>query len=96
MSTLAHDFTDDPKEAADLVNDLFTRVFFSIEDYGGDVIKLVGDALVCLWRPVFDDPEDEQGEWGGRNGRGGAKSGAKRERGSEMGAEEATFAQAHN
>jgi len=60
MTTLAHDFCDDPEEAADLVNTLFEKIFFSIEDYGGDVIKLVGDALVCLWKPVFDDPEDEK------------------------------------
>jgi len=59
FSTLVHDFCEDETDAADLVNDLYSTIVFSVEDYGGDFISIAGDVIICVWKPLFDDPEDE-------------------------------------
>ena len=46
FSTLVHDFCEDETDAADLVNDLYSTIVFSVEDYGGDFISIAGDVLI--------------------------------------------------
>ena len=49
------------EKLADMLNDYFGQLIEIINDFGGDVVKFAGDALISVW-PV-DDNHDSQRTW---------------------------------
>ena len=45
------------EELAQKINEFMAKMITLIESYGGDIIKFVGDAMICMWPEGGSDAE---------------------------------------